>query len=131
MALTCLIAEADPFIANLLLRFAEESGLAGVRAKTGQEILPLVEQARPAVLILEPELPGDLRGWEAALALRAQPEGGALAVISCSWLPPAEVSRLIGSVAWHLQKPDLYYSDFVRALAAAGVPTEDRIGPPG
>lgn len=129
MAITCVIAEADPFIASLLLRFAEESGLSGVRAKTGQEIAPLVEQSRPAVLILDPELPGDLRGWEALQALRSREAMGALAVISCSWLPRSEICRLIGEVVWHLQKPDLYYSDFVKALEAAGVTTEDRIGP--
>ncbi len=79
MTRTCLIAEADPFIANLLLRFAEESGLHGVRARTGQEILTLVPAAHPDILIVEPELPGEVRGWEAVRALRAEAEAKAKA----------------------------------------------------
>lgn len=139
---TCLIAEADPFIANLLLRFAEESGLHSARARTGQELLTLLQQLHPDILIVEPELPGEPRGWEVVQALRAEAEAkvkaqaeikvegvltastsaltSPLAVISCSWLEKAEVCKLIGDVAWHLQKPDLYYGDFVKALEAAG-----------
>lgn len=140
MPATCLIAEADPFIANLLLRFAEERGVSAVRAKTGQELRALARQHGPAVLIVEPELPGEPRGWEAVRALRAEAEDKAervisaltststspapFAVISCSWLEKAEAGKLLGAVAWHLQKPNLYYDDFVRALEAAGVATE-------
>lgn len=138
MPATCLIAEADPFIANLLLRFAEERGVSAVRAKTGQELRALVRQLSPDVLIVEPELPGEPRGWEVVRALRAEAEDKAeaepvtstlastspLAVISCSWLEKAEAGRLLGAVAWHLQKPNLYYDDFVKALEAAGVAPE-------
>jgi CheY-like chemotaxis protein len=124
MASTCLIAEADPFIADLLLRFAEESGLLSARARTGQEILTLVQPIQPDVLIVDPEFPGELRGWEAVRMIRSGGASGSMAVISCSWLAKAEACELIGDVAWHLQKPDLYYTDFVKALAAAGVDAE-------
>ncbi len=131
---TCLIAEADPFIANLLQRFADESGLHSARARTGQELLTLMQQLHPDILIVEPELPGEVRGWEAVRALRAEAEvkvegvltastsalTSTIAVISCSWLEKTEACKLIGDVAWHLQKPDLYYGDFVKALEAAG-----------
>ena len=142
MTSTCLIAEADPFIANLLLRFAEESGLHCARARTGPELLTLIQQIHPDILIVEPELPGERRGWEVVQALRAEAEAkvkaqaevkvegvltastsaltSPLAVISCSWLEKTEVCKLIGDVAWHLQKPDLYYGDFIKALEAAG-----------
>ena len=86
MASTCLIAEADPFIADLLLRFAEESGLLSVRARTGQEILTLAQPIPPDILIVEPELPGELRGWEAVRMIRSGGANGAMAVIGCSWL---------------------------------------------
>ena len=124
MATTCLIAEADPFIADLLLRFAEESGLLSVRARTGQEILTLVQPIPPDILIVEPELPGELRGWEAVRTIRSSGANGAMTVISCSWLAKIETCELIGDVAWHFQKPDLHYADFVKALAAAGVSAE-------
>ena len=116
----CLIAEADPFIANLLLRFAEESGLHSARARTGQELLALMQQLHPDILIVEPELPGERRGFEAVQALRSNGAMGSVAVISCSWLEKTEACKLIGDVAWHLQKPDLYYGDFIKALEAAG-----------
>lgn len=134
MPAICLIAEADPFIANLLLRFAEESGVRAVRARTGTELQALVNQLHPHVLIVEPELPGEQRGWEVVRALRAGASAAgtnstpnpvaAPAVISCSWLEKAAVDQLLGAVSWHLQKPNLYYCDFVQALRAAGVATE-------
>jgi CheY-like chemotaxis protein len=121
MATTCLIAEADPFIARLLGRFAEESGLRYVRARVGQEVLPLARRSKPAALIIEVELPGEIRGWEAVRAVRADQETRHIAVISCSWLSEADAQKLIGETAGHLQKPDLHYADFVRALEGAGV----------
>ena len=125
MPITCLIAEADPFIASLLQRFAEESGLTSVRARTGEEILALAPQLKPDLLIVEPELPGERRGWEAVRALRAQ-HADNMAVITCSWLEQAEASRLIGQAARHLQKPDLSYAGFVQALKATGVAADER-----
>ena len=139
MPAVCLIAEADPFIANLLLRFAEESGVRAARAKTGQEMLELVHRLSPDILIVEPELPGEQRGWEVVRALRTEAGSSsknpapalaaAPAVISCSWLEKAEAGKLLGPVAWHLQKPNLYYGDFVKALRAAGVATDDSSTP--
>ncbi len=150
MPIICVIAEADPFIANLLLRFAEESGVSTVRAKTGQELSALVRQFRPEALIVEPELPGEQRGWEVVRALRAEAEATAEAeaengaspstlassltstsppaVISCSWLEKTEAQRLLGPVAWHLQKPNLFYGDFVKALEAAGILVQEHSG---
>ncbi len=128
MPVVCLIAEADPYLASLLLRFAEESGLDGVRARTGEELLALAPQVRPDVLILEPELPGERRGWEAVAALRAAEAFDALPIICCSWLKQAEARELMGDCAWHLQKPDLQYTDFLIALEAAGVTAGDGPG---
>jgi CheY-like chemotaxis protein len=126
MTSLCLIAEDDPFIGNLLLRFAEESGLRGARARTGQEVLALVRRLKPDILILEPELPGVMRGWEAIQALQRGGETDHMAVISCSWLDQAESCKLIGAVTGHLQKPDLHYADFAETMAAAAVATENR-----
>ena len=117
---TCLIAEADPFIAQLLLRFVEQSGCRGVRAKVGEELVVLADRTRPNVIIAEAELPGKMRGWETVRALRADPATRNIAVISCSWLPETRARELMGDVSYHLQKPDLHYEDFLRALEGAG-----------
>ena len=58
MTATCLVGEADPFLARLLERFGEASGLTMVRAKAGQELLLLARTLRPEVIIVEVELPG-------------------------------------------------------------------------
>ena len=50
---TCVIGEADPFIARLLKRFAAESGLQTVVARVGQDVVELARQVKPAVVIVE------------------------------------------------------------------------------
>jgi DNA-binding response OmpR family regulator len=130
MARVCVIGEADPFVAQLLQRFAEESGLRALRAQVGQEVVTLVRQANPSVIILEPELPGTLRGWEAAQALSADETVCAVPVVACSWLKEAEARELLGHLNGYLQKPDLHYEDFVAALAEAGVEIGERLDPP-
>ena len=115
----CLVAEADLFIANLLVRFAEESGLACVTARTGEELLALAPELAPRLLIVDPELPGALRGWQAIEALAETDCWRNMAVIGCSWLSRGEALRMLGHADAHLQKPDLRYTDFVKAVAAA------------
>ena len=44
---TCVIGEADPFIARLLKRFAAESGLQTVVARVGQDVVELARQVKP------------------------------------------------------------------------------------
>jgi CheY-like chemotaxis protein len=127
MARVCVIGEADPFVAQLLKRFAEESGLQTLRAQVGQDLLEVVRQIRPRVIILEPELPGTLRGWEAAQALLTDEAVRAIPVVACSWLKEAEARALIGQLAGYLQKPELHYEDFVAALQAAGVEIGERL----
>jgi CheY-like chemotaxis protein len=119
----CIIGESDPFLARLLERFAEKSGLRVQSARTGEEVLHLGQRDRPALVILEPELPGKLRGWEAARALRTSEHTGDIPLIVCAWLRKDEALALAGPVSAYLQKPDLHYEDFVAALAAAGLTT--------
>ena len=121
MSSICLVGETDPFVTNLLQRFAEASGLQVMRVQVGQDLLSVAQQVLPVVIILDAELPGKLRGWEAAHALKADTATCNIPIITCSWLPKSEAVTLIGEVAGHLQKPELHYEDFVAALNAAGV----------
>jgi CheY-like chemotaxis protein len=121
MSFVCVIGESDPFVAQLLQRFAEESGLQPWRAASGQELVDLILQVRPNVIILEPELPGYLRGWEAAEVLKNRAETRDIPVITCSWLREADIQAIMGRVCSHLQKPELHLGDFVTALQAAGL----------
>ena len=127
MTATCLVGEADPFLARLLERFGEASGLTMMRAKAGQDLLVLARTLRPDVIIVEVELPGTLRGWEAIRAVKSETALARIPVITCSWLTQAEARDLTGDAVAHLQKPDLHYADFTRALASAGI---DRLSQP-
>ena len=129
MTSTCVIGESDPFVAQLLQRFAEMCGLEVVRASVGQDVLELAKQVGPVVVILDAELPGNPRGWEIVPALRSEPVTSATPLISCSWISETRASELMGSLAGHLQKPELHYEDFLMALDRAGVKTGKNIYP--
>lgn len=120
----CVIGEADPFIARLLQRFAEESGLETSYAKNGRELYDLVEREEPQLVIVDVELPGTIRGWQAIRALREQSRFSHLPVITCSWLQAAEARSLAGEVSGHLQKPELHFIDFLAALKTANIEPE-------
>lgn len=118
----CIIGEADLFLTRLLQRFAEKSGFQVHCARTGEEFLTLAEQNRPALVVVEPELPGRLRGWEAARELQAGNQTRAIPMIVCAWLNKDQALERMGpAAAAYLQKPDLHYTDFVAALGAVGI----------
>jgi CheY-like chemotaxis protein len=121
MTMMCLIGEADPFLARLLERFGSASGLTVVWAKVGQELLNLAQALRPDIIVVDPELPGTLRGWEALRAIGADAGLAHIPVLTCSWLSEADALALAGDADGHLQKPELHYEDFVAALAGAGL----------
>lgn len=131
MSSTCLIAESDPFVARLLARFAEAFGMTVVRADVGEEVLALARQMQPDVAIVETELPGTVRGWEAVRALKADQALCQVPVISCSWLEPAQVRGLTGLASPCLRKPDLHYDEFLAALQQAGLAPGPRQPSPG
>lgn len=117
----CVIGEADPFLAQLLQRFVEKSGLHARLAQSGDAVLAYALQDRPVLIVLEPELPGKVRGWEAAQLLADGEDTGAIPIILCSWLNEAEAQALVGQALNHLQKPELHYVDFLTALFAVGL----------
>ena len=118
---TCLIAESDPFIAKLLVRYAEGSNLNCVRAREGDDVVALAREKKPDVIILDAEFPGEKVGWEMMRALKSDEETQQIALIGCSWLSQSEVHTLAGSLIGFLQKPNISYSDFEEVIEAAGV----------
>lgn len=113
----CVIGEADPYLANLLQRFAQKAGLRIRRAKTGDTLLEITLREAPALVILDPDLPGKRRGWEAAQALGNH----RVPLIVCTWMSAAEAGQLIGIEFIYLQKPDIHYLNFTSALRKAGI----------
>jgi CheY-like chemotaxis protein len=122
----CLIGEADTFIGALLARFAEERGLQPVQARVGEDVFPLARQVHPLVIFLDGELPGYIRGWEAARALKADGDLSRIPIVSCSWLNEQDAKDLIDDAVDYLRKPDLHYADFLAALHLAGI---NRVSP--
>jgi CheY-like chemotaxis protein len=117
----CIIAEANPFITRLLQRFAEQKGLDIINVQVGQEVLKLACQENTAVIILDPELPGKMRGWDVVRQLRKKVETRAIPIIACSWRDETALGELAGELNGNLLKPEIHYEDFVSALKRAGV----------
>ncbi len=117
----CIIAEADPFLARLLLQFAMKSGLRIERVQTGESLLELLNHGRPALVILDPELPGKIRGWEAFQQVKMDIGTRNIPVIICTWLKEDDAQALLGEPCIFLHKPELHYQDFTASLAKAGV----------
>jgi DNA-binding response OmpR family regulator len=120
MCPTCLIGESDTFLARLLARFCEASGVSVTRAQVGEELFALARRYHPDLIIFDVELPGEQRGWEAVKMLKESADWEGARLISCSWLVKPEAVALVPDCVAHLQKPDLHYDDFVAALKAAG-----------
>ena len=119
----CVIGEADPFLARLLERYLEKSGFQTRRAQTGEAVLNLVTRDRPVLIILEPELPGKVRGWEAVRTLKTDRVTGDIPIILCAWLKEDAAQALTGQAFAYLQKPDLHYEDFAAVLNSANIKT--------
>jgi DNA-binding response OmpR family regulator len=119
----CVIGESDPFVAHLLQRFAEKSGLDVKRAGVSQDFMSLVRTYSPAVVIVDAELPGDIIGWETIRILRCEEKTSGLPVISCSWVSKEKATELMGPLAGYMQKPELHYEDFLASLQNAGLVT--------
>lgn len=122
----CVIGESDPFLSRLLQRFAEKSGFNIQPAQTGEDLLALAQQNKPALIILDPELPGKVRGWEVAQLLVAKSPRRRPSVIICSWMKKDEAQALVGEISTYLQKPDLRYEDFIEAIKAVSKPRANR-----
>ncbi len=117
----CIVAEADPFLARLLLQFVAKSGFRIERAQTGKSFLELLDHRMPALIILDPELPGKIRGWEAFQKAKLKMDSCPTPVIICTWLKEDEVQALLGEPCVCLRKPELHYQDFTASLTEAGI----------
>jgi CheY-like chemotaxis protein len=117
----CLIAEANPFIARLLQLFAEKNGLTVKIMQVGQDVLAAARREKPVVIILDPELPGKLRGWDIIRQLKADTATNLIPLIACSWMDETALKKANCEIDGNLLKPEIYYEDFVNALKQAGI----------
>jgi CheY-like chemotaxis protein len=125
----CLIAEGDPFIGRLLDRFAQKSGLKTIQAQAGQEVLDILQKNGPAVMILDPELPGITRGWEIMKTMQLDLNLAQIPVIACTWLNKGACISRFGEFNGYLQKPALQFEDFLQAITEAGIAVKTNLVP--
>ncbi|MGE5224015.1 MAG: response regulator [Omnitrophica WOR_2 bacterium] len=118
---TCLIAASDPWFIQLLRVYTEESGFRTVQANQSQDVLPLISQEEPAVILLQMDLPGQIKGMEVLQSIKANPSTSHIPILVFSWQGPEKVENLFGGLAAHLQEP-VTYEAFVDALNHVGLP---------
>jgi DNA-binding response OmpR family regulator len=119
MPRTCLIAAHDPWLLQLLRIYTEESGFRVVQAHEGQDVLPMIEKEDPAAILLQVDLPGQIKGLELLNVLRTNPLANRIPVLAFSWQNEG-VSEMANGAAAYLQEP-VTYETFVDALHKLGV----------
>ena len=121
MPKTILIAAADPNIIYLLQRYAEASGFRAVSAGQGTELQQQARQIRPALIVLEIELP-ETAAKQTLRSLKADPTTSEIPVVVYSCYDEVAFTPAEGAVSC-LQK-SVMYGDFLAALKQAGIQSE-------
>lgn len=70
--ITILVADRDPNLRYALSQALEQEGYTTVETDSARSMLRLARQCRPAVVVLDSDLP-DMNGFEACMRLRALP----------------------------------------------------------
>jgi CheY-like chemotaxis protein len=118
MPQTCLIAAHDPWFIQLLRIYTEETGLRVTQVFEGQDILPMIHRETPVVILLQMDLPGQIKSLEVLQSLKNDPTTCHIPVLVFSW--QGMVEGLIEGTATHLQEP-VTYEAFVEALKKVGI----------
>jgi CheY-like chemotaxis protein len=74
MCSICLIAEDTQPVIYLLQTYVKMCGMQALIAVEGEQVFNIARQNRIAVILLNQELPGKIRGWDVLLALKADPD---------------------------------------------------------
>ena len=109
-------------IIYLLKLYAEQSGFSVVIASSGLGAVALAQREKPAVIVLESDLP-EITGWEILTQLRAESCTSATPVVICLWQDSDRRCEATESESF-LRKP-MQFHDFVSALRGLGVWPED------
>jgi len=120
MLRTCLIAAHDPWFIQLLRVYSEESGFRVVQAYEGQDVLPVIHQESPQVILLQADLPGRVRAAEVLKSVHNDPRAMVIPLLVFSWEGHESLSAEQGTVTAHLTEP-VTYDTFVDALNQAGI----------
>ena len=98
-----LVIDDNPAILQLFERYLTPQHYEIIKANGGSEILPLVKESRPAVILLDVMMP-NLDGWQVLRSLKENPDTARIPVIICSVLKEPELALSLGADAY-LKKP--------------------------
>jgi CheY-like chemotaxis protein len=98
-----LVVDDDSGIRRLVSEALEDEGLRVAQAENGAEALLLAERARPAVILLDMQMPV-MDGWAFARAYRSRPGPHAKIVVMTAARDARRVCDEIGGDEW-LPKP--------------------------
>ena len=79
-----LVAEDDPSLSQILSSRLTRAGVEVVKAKTGEEALAAIRDAKPDLILLDLILPGKYDGFEVLEKLQEDPTIGSRPVIIIS-----------------------------------------------
>jgi len=113
-----MVVEDDADASYLMGRYARTSGCRSVNLRYGEDVPGFAQQVRPALILLDLELPG-ISGWEVLEALKADPVTCQIPVVICSARDEVGRAQEAGAIGY-LLKP-IGYQDFLDALKEAGV----------
>ena len=120
MLRTCLIAAHDPWFIQLLRIYSEESGFRVVQAYEGQDVLPVIHQESPQVILMQVDLPGQVQTEEVLQSICNDPQAMSIPLLVFSWEGHETLTSRQGGIAAHLIEP-VTYDAFVDALNQAGI----------
>jgi two-component system, LuxR family, sensor kinase FixL len=75
-----LVVDDDPNSLDIVRTFLEAKGFTVATAINGQEALAMLENVRPALILLDVMMPG-MDGWEVARVVKNHPEFGDVRVV--------------------------------------------------
>lgn len=111
--LTVLVVDDNTDLVHFYRRFVANTRYQIVHAAEGESVLSVIEQVRPAVIVLDVMLP-DMDGWDLLTTLRSHPTASAIPVIVCSVVRREELASVLHA-ARYVAKP-VHRQHFIEAL---------------
>lgn len=81
MSLVILVVEDDPMMQRMALKILSVHGYRCEVAGNGREAIAMVERRRPSLVLMDLSLP-EMNGWDAARALKANPQLSSIPIIA-------------------------------------------------
>lgn len=88
-----LIADPNPDAQHALRHLLSGMGLATQTAATGEEAIACIRQARPALILLDPQMP-QINGYDVRSYLRATPHISSIPVLLVTSIPDEAIANL-------------------------------------